>query len=103
MCALENAIECAVVLGSTGSIQLEDLPEEVREWEADGETVEALNHSISPSAATTKFNDTIRETKKRLISDALKQANNNITEAARLLGMHPNNLHRLMKNLKLKN
>ena len=36
------------------------------------------------------------------ISLALEQANHNYTAAARLLGLHPNNLHRLMKNLGLK-
>jgi transcriptional regulator with GAF, ATPase, and Fis domain len=64
------------------------------------------NNLLSKHSATTtpirQFNETIRETKKRLISDALKHSNNNIADAARLLGMHPNNLHRLMKNLKLK-
>ena len=33
---------------------------------------------------------------------ALEQANGNHSQAAKLLGMHPNNLHRLLRNLDLK-
>jgi transcriptional regulator with GAF, ATPase, and Fis domain len=37
-----------------------------------------------------------------LVTQALERANGNHNEAARLLGMHPNNLHRLLRNLDLK-
>ncbi|MBL8206644.1 MAG: sigma 54-interacting transcriptional regulator [Blastocatellia bacterium] len=87
---LENTIERAVVLGSTNLIQVEDLPESILEQE--------------PVAGlmTTKYEDTLRETKKQLVLRALEQANGNQAEAAKLLGMHASNLHRLIQNLKLK-
>jgi transcriptional regulator with GAF, ATPase, and Fis domain len=44
----------------------------------------------------------VKELKKRLIQNALEEAQGNYTEAARLLGVHPNYLHRLIRNLDLK-
>jgi len=87
---LENAIERALVLGSTEMILPEDLPENIVET------------AISAGAPITKFYDTLRETKRQLILNALKQANGNYTEAANLLGVHPNNLHRLIRNMHLR-
>ena len=37
-----------------------------------------------------------------MVAKALEDAQNSYTEAAKLLGLHPNNLHRLMKNLGIK-
>jgi len=44
----------------------------------------------------------VTEIKKQLVLDALNEADGNITEAARLLGIHGNNLHRLIRNLNLR-
>ena len=87
---LENAMERAVVLGSTDHILLEDLPESVLESE--------------PSATTpaTKYHEAVTQTKKQLILGAMQQAKGSYTEAAKLLGVHPNYLHRLVRNLNLK-
>ena len=87
---LENAIERAVVLGSSDIILPEDLPEALLETEAAGNT------------QITKYHDAINEMKRRLIIDAVAQAGGNYTEAARALGVHPNYLHRLIRNLNLK-
>ncbi len=90
---LENAIERAVVLGSTDLIRPEDLPEAVLETEAE------------PTLANTpiaSYHETIKETKKQLILKAIAQADGNITEAARLLGVQANYLHRLISNLNLR-
>ena len=87
---LENAIEHAVVLGSTDMITPEDLPEAVCEAD-DGGTIQ-----------TARYHEAIKEAKKRVILNALEEAKWNYTEAARLLGIHPNNLHRLIRNLNLK-
>ncbi|HYG78834.1 MAG TPA: sigma 54-interacting transcriptional regulator [Pyrinomonadaceae bacterium] len=87
---LENAIEHAVVLGSTERILPEDLPETI------------LETAISAGAPVAKFYDAIRETKRRLLLDAIQQAHGNYTEAAKLLGIHPNNLHRLVRSMDLK-
>ncbi len=86
---LENVIERAVVLGSTNVILPEDLPEALLEC---GE-IEALG--MIP------YNQLLRATKKRLIQNAFEQASGDHTEAARILGMHPNNLHRILRNLRI--
>jgi Nif-specific regulatory protein len=87
---LENAIERAVVLGTTEQILLEDLPESVLESEA-------------PTAEpATKYHDAVAQTKKQVILSAMQQMKGNYTEAAKLLGVHPNYLHRLIRNLNLR-
>lgn len=87
---LENAIERAVVLGSTELILPEDLPEAlVEETTSEGEPVTALHEGL-------------REAKKALIERAIDQAGSNYTEAAGILGVHPNHLFRLIKTLNLK-
>jgi Nif-specific regulatory protein len=87
---LENAIERAVVLGSSDLILPEDLPEAV------------LEKAESAGASMTAFHDSLREAKKQLILNAFEQAQGSYTEAARLLGLHPNYLHRLIRNLNMK-
>jgi len=87
---LENAIEGAVVMGSTQSIEIEDLPERI---------LEAANDPKLPSA---KYYDAVKQAKRELILKALEQARGNYTEAAKQLGVHPNNLHRLIRSLDLK-
>jgi len=87
---LENAIERAVVLGSSELILPEDLPESI------------LEKAEPASSAVNAFHDAVREAKKQLIINALEQAHGNYTDAARLLGLHPNYLHRLVRNLSLR-
>ena len=87
---LENAIERAVVLGSTEVILAEDLPDSIlEETAASGQPVNALAEGI-------------REAKKVLIERAIEQANGNYTEAAKILGVHANHLFRLIRTLNLK-
>jgi transcriptional regulator with GAF, ATPase, and Fis domain len=50
----------------------------------------------------TGYHAGVRESKKQLIVKAVAQAKGNFTEAAKLLGVHPNYLHRLVRNLKLR-
>jgi Nif-specific regulatory protein len=86
---LENAIERAIVLGSTELILPEDLPDSVlEETGGSGEPVTALH-------------DGIREAKRKLIEQAIEQADGNYTEAAGILGVHPNHLFRLIRTLNL--
>lgn len=87
---LANVIERAVVLGSTETILPEDLPEAL------------LETAATIGAPVTKFYDALQEVKKQMILNAVQQASGNYNEAAKLLGIHPNNLHRLMKNMNLK-
>jgi DNA-binding NtrC family response regulator len=44
----------------------------------------------------------VKELKKQLILNALEETKRNYTEAAHLLGVHVNYLHRLIRNLDLK-
>ena len=88
---LENAIERAVVMGSTNVILPEDLPEALLEKPAS-----------SSGSAPTRYHEGVVEAKKQIILKAVEQAGGQYTDAARLLGVHPNYLHRLMRNLNLK-
>jgi Nif-specific regulatory protein len=85
---LENAIEHAIVLGLTDEILPEDLPEAM------------LEEQSSEMAAL--YHNTLHQTKKQLVITAMDDAKGNHVEAARLLGIHPKYLHRLIKNLNLK-
>jgi Nif-specific regulatory protein len=86
---LENAIERAVVLGSADVIEADDLPERILE-------------SANSDKPIAKYYEAIKQAKRELILNALQQANGNYTEAANALGVHPNNLHRLIRTLDLK-
>jgi Nif-specific regulatory protein len=88
---LENALERAVVLGTTEHILLEDLPDSVLESET------------RATAPATRYHDAVAQTKKQIILNAMQQTNGSFTEAAKVLGVHPNYLHRLIRNLNLKN
>ena len=87
---LENAIERAVVLGSTERILPEDLPESV------------LESASLAAEEPTKYHEAVRQTKKQIILTTMAQVNGSFTEAAKILGVHPNYLHRLIRNLNLK-
>jgi len=87
---LENAIERALVMGSSDAMLLEDLPESLLEQESAAEMHEG------------KYHASVKELKKQLIVDAVEQTRGNYVEAAGILGVHPNYLHRLIRNLGLK-
>lgn len=87
---LENAIERAVVLGSADTIGVEDLPRRVLDL-ADGGSQIPVN-----------YNDAVKDAKRQIILNALAQSQGNYTEAAGVLGIHPNNLHRIIRTLDLK-
>jgi DNA-binding NtrC family response regulator len=86
---LENAIEHAFVLGLTDEILPEDLPE-------------SLLQQPSSDMTAALYHNTLNHTKKQLVITAMDNAKANHIEAARLLGIHPKYLHRLIKNLNLK-
>ena len=87
---LENAIERALVMGSSDAVLLEDLPESLLEQESPAEMHEG------------KYHASLKELKKQLILDAVEQTGGNYVEAAAILGVHPNYLHRLIRNLGIK-
>ena len=87
---LENAIERAVALGCSEMILLEDLPE-------------TLLETPSPFASRgSTYHEAVRQLKRQLILSAMEQSAGSFTEAAKLLGVHPNYLHRLIRNLDLR-
>jgi transcriptional regulator with GAF, ATPase, and Fis domain len=86
---LENAIEHAIVLGLTDEILAEDLPNTLLEEQSAGLTA-------------ARYHNTLSQTKKQLVLAALDETNGSHIEAARLLGIHPKYLHRLIRNLNLK-
>jgi Nif-specific regulatory protein len=87
---LENAIERAVVLGATDLILVEDLPEAV------------LESAVAAPFSAGNYQDAVVEAKRRVVSDALERAHGVYTDAARLLDIHPNYLHRLVRALGLR-
>jgi transcriptional regulator with GAF, ATPase, and Fis domain len=85
---LSNAIEHAIVMGLTDEILPEDLPNELLEEQSSG--------------LAARYHDALNQTKRQLILTALDEANGSPVDAARLLGIHPKYLHRLIRNLNLK-
>ncbi len=86
---LSNAIERAVVLVDSDRIDVHDLPEEL--------------HEVAAVAAQSgSYQEVLRETKRRLIKEAVLAKKGRYTEAAKALDLHPNYLHRLIRNLELK-
>jgi Nif-specific regulatory protein len=87
---LENVIERALVLGASDTILPEDLPESL------------LERDPAPGVEEAKYHSAVKDLKKRLIRNAIEEAHGSFTEAARALGVHPNYLHRLIRNLDLR-
>jgi transcriptional regulator with GAF, ATPase, and Fis domain len=87
---LENAIERALVLSAADVIQPEDLPESI------------LEKGLGPGTEGANYHNQVKALKKQLILNALEETKCNYTDAAHLLGLHVNYLHRLIRNLDLK-
>jgi transcriptional regulator with GAF, ATPase, and Fis domain len=87
---LENAIERAVVLGSTEAILPDDLPEPV------------LDRGTPAELAPATYHEAVREAKRQIVRKSVEQAGGNYAEAARRLGVNVTYLHRLIRNLDLR-
>ena len=87
---LENAIERATVLGAGDWIDVDDLPEQVLESPSPGQ------------AADPGYHGGVNRAKRELIAKALERAGGNVARAARDLQLQPTYLHRLIKNLGLR-
>jgi transcriptional regulator with GAF, ATPase, and Fis domain len=87
---LENAVERALVMGIADTVLPEDLPESL------------LEHSPAPEITEGNYHASVKLAKKQLIRDALEQTRGSLVEAASLLSLHPNYLHRLIRNLELR-
>jgi two-component system, NtrC family, response regulator HydG len=75
---------------NANSISPEDLPESL------------LEKDPPKGIEVGKYHEAVLELKKDLILKAFHEANSSYTEAAKKLGVHPNYLHRLIRNLNLK-
>jgi Nif-specific regulatory protein len=87
---LENAIERAIVLGSDDTILLDDLPYEI------------IENAKTEMDATLDLHQQIKVAKRSIVLSAIKDAGGNYAEAARQLAIHPNNLHRMIRDLEIK-
>jgi transcriptional regulator with GAF, ATPase, and Fis domain len=87
---LQNAMQHAVVLGSSDHIRPEDLPEYL------------VERKEPSSSNILRYHDTVNSVKRQLIIKAVEQASGNFTEAAKLLNLHPNYLHRLIRNMDIR-
>lgn len=87
---LENAMERAVVMGSAEQILPEDLPESILETAAEEE------------ASASSYHASVQEAKRKIILTALESAGGVKTEAAKLLGVNPTYLSRLIRTLNLR-
>jgi transcriptional regulator with GAF, ATPase, and Fis domain len=86
---LRNAVEYAFTLGRTGHIQADDLPESLR------------RRPGSPKP-TLRLREALEEAKKQIIIAAFAQAGGSYTGAAAVLGVHPNNLFRMVRKMGLR-
>jgi Nif-specific regulatory protein len=86
---LENVIEQALALGSGEDIQPDDLPA-------------GLGETGVPAGASLDYHAAVEETKREIILRAFERAGQSHAGAARLLGLHPNYLHRLVRNFNLR-
>jgi Nif-specific regulatory protein len=86
---LENALEHALVLGSSDEILPEDLPERIFEQQ-------------TLSVSGVRYHDALNEAKRDLVRTSLREANGSVVDAAHHLGIHPKYLHRLITNLDLR-
>ena len=86
---LENVVEQALALGNGEQIEPDDLPA-------------GLGESGISAGTSLDYHATVEETKREIILRAFERAGRSHAGAARLLGLHPNYLHRLMRNFNLR-
>jgi Nif-specific regulatory protein len=86
---LENTIEYGVVFACSDEILPEDLPD----------TLQGTAHDAK---SVSSYNAAVRQAREQIVLTAMRQANYNYNAAATLLGIHVNNLHRLIRELDLR-
>jgi transcriptional regulator with GAF, ATPase, and Fis domain len=86
---LQNAIEHAAILGSSEWLRPEDLPETVLE-------------ATDPADLASPYHAVLGEARRECVIRAWNDAGRDHDEAARILGLHPNSLRRLIRHLSLK-
>ena len=92
---LENVIERAVVLTSREIIDVEDLPQQLRESNGGGGDVEILSLAHLPYAEAKRL--AMRAFERRYLSALLEKSGHNVSSAARAAGVDRSNFRRLLK------
>jgi DNA-binding NtrC family response regulator len=97
---LNNVIERAAVLAPDDRIEVDDLPEELRELEPPREPDTSAARAIpSEPSGIRSYRDAVLEAKRTIIRRALEETGGHQTKAADLLGVRQPYLARLIKNL----
>jgi transcriptional regulator with PAS, ATPase and Fis domain len=92
---LENVIERAVVLTSREVVDVEDLPQQLRESPGGGGDVEVLSLAHLPYAEAKRL--AMRAFERRYLSALLEKSGHNVSSAARAAGVDRSNFRRLLK------
>jgi transcriptional regulator with GAF, ATPase, and Fis domain len=86
---LRNAVERAVIAGASPYIEIEDLPD-------------SLAASPVGESESIPYRQSLLEARRRIILAAFEAAEGKHIRAAQLLGVHANNLHRMLNELGLR-
>ena len=78
------------MLAADELIRPEDLPEAV------------LERTAADDGPTGTYHEILYRTKRRILADAVREAGGSYSEAAKRLGLNRTYLHRLIRNLKLR-
>ncbi len=92
---LRNVIERTMILAPEGDIDVDCLPEELREHPTERE--QAKRGSVLPQPQSPRQFLSLKELEDRYIQKVLAATNHNKTRAARILGIHPTSLLRRLK------
>jgi two-component system, NtrC family, response regulator AtoC len=93
---LKNVIERTMILAPEGDIDVDELPEEIRDFERPEVTPTEIMTSADISPTGAQF-VTLHELEQRYIHEVLSATGNNKTQAARILGIHSTSLMRRLK------
>jgi Nif-specific regulatory protein len=96
---LQNAIERAVVLSQGVEITVADFPMEIRQAGRPPTNTSSLPQGIDPSLSLAEAVNTFKRVR---VLQALEIAGGNQSQAAKLLGLQPSNLSRLIHTLGLR-
>jgi DNA-binding NtrC family response regulator len=94
---LQNIIERAVLLGKSSEIQIEDLPEKIRQ----SDSVYSASVEVIPPAKRQTLKQALEGPERKIILDVLNGNNWNRNETAETLGINRTTLYKKMKKLGL--
>jgi transcriptional regulator with GAF, ATPase, and Fis domain len=86
---LRNAIERAVIAGASPLVTIEDLPD-------------SLSSAPVVAGEPIPYKQALLEARRKIVLEAFRAAGGTHSQAAELLGIHPNNLHRMLNELGLR-